>query len=45
MNKQPKVSVIIPNYNDKNYNTFFDNNVLYVSCTRALHELYLVQND
>jgi len=37
--------VIIPNYNDKNYNTFFDNNVLYVSCTRALHELYLVQND
>lgn len=34
--------VIIPKYNSKNYKTFLDNNLLYVSCTRALHELYLL---
>lgn len=34
--------VIIPNYTSKNYQTFLDKNLLYVACTRALHELILL---
>ncbi len=33
--------VILPNVSAKNYNNFLDKNLLYVSCTRALHKLYL----
>ena len=33
--------VIIPNVSTACYNNFLDKNLLYVSCTRALHELYL----
>ena len=33
--------VIVPNVCEKMYNNFLDKNLLYVSCTRALHELYL----
>lgn len=34
--------VIIPNYTKKNYQSFLDKNLLYVSCTRALHDLILL---
>ena len=33
--------VIVPNACDDVYNNFLDKNLLYVSCTRALHELHL----
>lgn len=33
--------VIIPNASSDNYKSFMDKNLLYVSCTRALHKLYL----
>ena len=36
--------VIIPNVSVKNYCNFLDKNLLYVSCTRALHKLYLTTN-
>ena len=36
--------VIIPNYNKHNYKSVLDMNMLYVSSTRALHELYLINN-
>ena len=36
--------VIIPFANDENYKTELDRNLLYVSCTRALHNLYFVAN-
>lgn len=36
-------AVIVPDYNAKCYKTFLDNNLLYVACTRALHELVLVK--
>lgn len=36
--------VIIPNYNQTNYKTTLDFNMLYVSITRALHKLYLIDN-
>ena len=36
-------AVIIPDYNAKNYKSFLDNNLLYVACTRALHELVLIK--
>ena len=35
--------VIIPNANDNNYASYLEKNLLYVSCTRALHELYLLK--
>ena len=35
--------VIIPNYNKKYYSNYVDNNLLYVSCTRALNNLYLIK--
>lgn len=34
-------AVIIPNVDCNNYSTSIDKQVLYISCTRALHELYL----
>lgn len=34
--------VVIPNSNDKNYSSYIEKNLFYVSCTRALHELYLI---
>ena len=33
--------VVVPYYNSKNYKNYIDNNLLYVSCTRALHKLCL----
>ncbi|MEG1499854.1 MAG: helicase, partial [Clostridia bacterium] len=33
--------VIVPNYDNINYKTEIDKNSLYISCTRALHELML----
>lgn len=36
-------AVIIANANDKNYSSFLDKNLLYVSCTRALHKLFLLK--
>ncbi len=33
--------VILPNVSSQNYNNFLDKNLLYVSCTRALHKLCL----
>lgn len=33
--------VILPNVSQQNYNNFLDKNLLYVSCTRALHKLFL----
>lgn len=35
--------VIIPNSSKQNYKSFIEKNLLYVSCTRALHMLYLTQ--
>ena len=35
--------VIIPNYSRKNYSSYLNKNLLYVSCTRALHKLLLVK--
>lgn len=34
--------VIIPNVDEKNYFSSIDRQILYVSCTRALHRLYLL---
>ncbi len=34
--------VVIPFANDENYRTELDRNLLYVSCTRALHNLYFI---
>lgn len=34
--------VIVADYNESNFANNFDKNLLYVSCTRALHELYLI---
>lgn len=36
--------VVIPNVSRKNYKTFLDKNLLYVSCTRALHKLCLTSH-
>ena len=36
--------VVLPNVSSQNYNNFLDKNLLYVSCTRALHKLYLTTN-
>ena len=33
--------VIVPNASKQNYQSFMDKNLLYVTCTRALHKLYL----
>lgn len=33
--------VILPSCTKQNYHNFMDKNLLYVSCTRALHKLYL----
>lgn len=33
--------VIVPNASEKNYSTEMDRNLLYVACTRAMHELTL----
>lgn len=35
-------AVIIPYYNSKNYSSYLDKNLLYVSSTRAMHKLYLL---
>ena len=35
-------SVIIPDVDEKNYNNDVDRQLLYISCTRALHRLYLL---
>lgn len=37
--------VIIPNVSTENYHNFMDKNLLYVSSTRALHELCLTTNN
>ena len=37
--------VILPDVSDCNYNNFLDKNLLYVSCTRALHKLFLTTNN
>ena len=34
--------VVIPFANDENYQTELDRNLLYVACTRALHNLYFI---
>lgn len=34
--------VVVPSYSNEQFKTFLDNNLLYVACTRALHELYLI---
>lgn len=34
--------VVIPNYNKNNYKTMLDYNMLYISATRALHKLYML---
>lgn len=36
--------VIIPNFSKNNYSTKIDKNILYISATRALHRLYILQN-
>lgn len=36
--------VIIPNVTTKNYSNNLDKNILYISATRALHELYLISS-
>ena len=35
-------AVIIPFYSSKNYATYLDKNLLYVSSTRAMHKLFLI---
>ena len=34
-------AVIIPEVNENNYSSSIDQQILYIACTRALHELYL----
>ena len=34
-------TVLIPNVDDKNYTSDIDRQILYISCTRALHQLYI----
>lgn len=36
--------VVVPFANEENYKNTLDKNLLYVSCSRALHKLYLVKN-
>jgi DNA helicase-2/ATP-dependent DNA helicase PcrA len=37
--------IVIPNYTQENYSSEIDKNILYVSATRALHELYLLSQE
>ncbi|HDQ44803.1 MAG TPA: helicase [bacterium] len=37
--------VLVPEANEKNYNSETDRHMLYVACTRAMHQLYLTYTD